>query len=177
MRYLFVSDIHGSYESAQIIIDKFNKHNCDFIYLLGDILYHGPRNDLPEHYNPKKVVEILNEYAENIIAIKGNCDAEVDQMVLDFEFYEHYVMGVELIDYLLTHGHHLNEVILDDEKVIIYGHTHIIEKYQKDGRTYINLGSITLPKQNTKRCYGILEGKRFAIYDIDDNLLLEHVEK
>ena len=85
MKYLIVSDIHGSKDSANIIKDKFLSQKCDKIILLGDILYHGPRNDLPESYHPKSVITILNELSNNIIAVKGNCDAEVDQMVLNFK--------------------------------------------------------------------------------------------
>ena len=88
MKYLVVSDIHGSSESCNNFIDKFNQFKADKIIILGDILYHGPRNDLPDFYNPKKVISMLNPLADKIIAVRGNCDAEVDQMVLDFKIHE-----------------------------------------------------------------------------------------
>ena len=171
MKYLIVSDIHGSYESSNIIVDKFNKHNCDKILILGDILYHGPRNDLPDNYNPKKVIATLNPISDKIIAVRGNCDAEVDQMVLDFIIHDEYRLIDNNKTYVLTHGHHLDELELNNVDVVLYGHTHIIRKYQKDNVTFINLGSITIPKENTARCYAILENDNVSIYDINDNLI------
>lgn len=172
MKYLLVSDIHGSFESATILIDKFIGNNCDKIAILGDILYHGPRNDLPQFYNPKKVIELLNQYSDNIIAVKGNCDAEVDQMVLNFKINDDYILNKNIY---LTHGHHINyqnPLKNKDIKVVLYGHSHIIRKDIVEDKVYINLGSITIPKENCKRCYGILENNTIYIYDIEDNLLL-----
>jgi predicted phosphodiesterase len=90
MKYLIVSDIHGAFDSAEFIINEFNKEKCDYILLLGDVLYHGPRNDLPAFYNPEKVISILNPYKDKIICVKGNCEAEVDQMVLDFKILDSF---------------------------------------------------------------------------------------
>ena len=174
MKYLIVSDIHGSYNSAEIIVEKFNNLNCDKILILGDILYHGPRNDLPSNYNPKKVIEILNKLADKIIAVRGNCDAEVDQMVLNFNINENYTFKNGERTYLLTHGHHLDQLDYINVDVILFGHTHIIKKYQENNVTFINVGSITIPKENTTRCYGILNCNTITIYDIDDNKLLEY---
>ena len=176
MKYLLVSDIHGSETSAKIIIEKFKKLNCDKIIILGDILYHGPRNDLPENYNPKKVIELLNSYAEKIIAVKGNCDAEVDQMVLNFKLEECKGLIVNNKKIYLTHGHHVNYLNpLNDANVdiVIHGHTHIIRKDIEKKVTYINLGSITLPKENTRKCYGIMDEKNIYIYDLYDSELLK----
>ena len=108
MRYLVCSDIHGSIDSVERIIDLFKKYSCDKIICLGDILYHGPRNDLPLNYNPKACIKILNEYKDYIIAIKGNCDAEVDQMVLNFKILEDSYLSIGDNLYYLCHGHHLN---------------------------------------------------------------------
>ena len=171
MKYLIVSDIHGSSDSAKIIIDKFKKHGCDKIILLGDILYHGPRNDLPASYEPKKVVEILNEYADKIIAVRGNCDAEVDQMVLNFNLLEDAFVEESGKIYYLTHGHHTNAsepADLKERVVVLHGHTHIIKKDVVDGVTYLNIGSITLPKENTSRCYAVLDEKGVMVYDLND---------
>ena len=177
MKYLIVSDIHGSYESANIIINKFNALKCDKIVILGDILYHGPRNDLPDNYNPKKVIEILNPYAGKIIAVKGNCDAEVDQMVLNFTINDEYLLKDENINYYLTHGHHLDKITKNNIDVILYGHTHVIDIKQEYKLTYINIGSITIPKENTARCYGILENNNVSIFDINDNLITSYKGK
>ena len=173
MKYLFVSDIHGSLDSTKHIINKFNENHCDKIIILGDILYHGPRNDLPDCYNPKKVIELLNPLSNSIIAIKGNCDAEVDQMVLNFKIHDNYILNNDIY---LTHGHHVNYLSpLNNEniKTIIHGHTHIIKVDVIDNKKYINLGSITIPKENTRRCYAILEENVFSIYDLQDNLLMK----
>ena len=173
MKYLVVSDIHGSSESCNIFIDKFNQFKADKIIILGDILYHGPRNDLPDFYNPKKVISMLNPLADKIIAVKGNCDAEVDQMVLDFKIHENYVLD----NILLTHGHHINclNPINDISiKHVFHGHSHIIKKDVINNVAYVNIGSITIPKENTARCYGILENDVFSIYDLKDNLILKH---
>ena len=174
MKFLIASDIHGSSKSAEIIIDKFDKYKCDKIILLGDILYHGPRNDLPENYNPKKVVEILNKYSDKIIAVQGNCDAEVDQMVLDFVLSKNQLLKVGDTNYFLTHGHQINAenpLSSDDKLIVLHGHTHIIKKDVVKNVTYINIGSITLPKQDTKKCFAVLDEQGIVIYDIDDNII------
>ena len=175
MRYLVVSDIHGSIDSAERIIEKFLGNECDKILLLGDILYHGPRNDLPKSYAPKEVISLLNQYKDKIVAIQGNCDAEVDQMVLSFKIHKEKVITHKGHKVLLTHGHHVNYLnpTSKDVDVVIHGHTHIIRKDVVENKTYINIGSITIPKENTKRCYGILENNSLTIYSIDDELLLD----
>ena len=175
MRYLVVSDIHGSIDSAERIIEKFLGNECDKILLLGDILYHGPRNDLPKSYAPKEVISLLNQYKDKIVAIQGNCDAEVDQMVLSFKIHKEKVITHKGHKVLLTHGHHVNYLnpTSKDVDVVIHGHTHSIRKDVVENKTYINIGSITIPKENTKRCYGMLENNSLTIYSIDDELLLD----
>ena len=170
MKYLIVSDIHGSIESARIIIDNFHKHYCDYIICLGDVLYHGPRNDLPLFYEPKKVVSLLNEYADKIICIKGNCEAEVDQMVLNFKIYDYLELDLNGIMFHLEHGHHLDETPINN-KYILYGHTHVSGIIDKNDKVYINPGSITIPKNNTKRGFIILDDNIISLYDIDNNLI------
>ena len=174
MRYLVVSDIHGSIDSAERIIEKFLGNECDKILLLGDILYHGHRNDLPKSYAPKEVISLLNQYKDKIVAIQGNCDAEVDQMVLSFKIHKEKVITHKGHKVLLTHGHHINYLSPTDKKVdaILHGHTHIIKVDKVNNQTYVNIGSITLPKENSKRCYGILENNVISIYSIDDKLII-----
>lgn len=170
MKYLIVTDIHGSIDSTNILIDKFNKFKCDKILLLGDILYHGPRNDLPENYAPKQVIKLLNNYADKLIAVKGNCDAEVDQMVLNFKIFDEYRFD----GYLLTHGHHLNELKLNGIKVVLFGHTHVNKIYKENSVTFINVASITIPKENCPRTYGILENNEITLYDLNDNKIMSY---
>jgi len=172
MKYLIVSDIHGSIESANIIIENFNKYNCDYIICLGDVLYHGPRNDLPLFYEPKKVISLLNEYAQKIICIKGNCDAEVDEMVLKFKLHKEIDLEINNIMFHLEHGHHLDELNTSC-KYILYGHTHVSKIEESKDKIYINPGSITLPKENTKKSFIILEDNVISLYDINNNLIMK----
>ncbi len=171
MKYLIASDIHGDRLSAEIIEEKFKRNDCDKIILLGDVLYHGPRNDLPENYNPKKVIEILNALSDKIVAVRGNCDAEVDQMVLKFELKESEMVEVSGKNYFLTHGHHVSAsepAALEEGTTVLHGHTHIIQKDVVNGVTYLNIGSITLPKNGTPKCYAILDADGVKVYDLDD---------
>lgn len=170
MKYLIFSDLHGSSESAEIIIEKFKKYECDQMICLGDVLYHGPRNDLPFSYNPKEVIKILNEYAENIICIQGNCDAEVDQMVLNFKLLSSLDKEINGKKCHFEHGHHLDD-LKTDAKYIFFGHIHINQIKNVDNKVYINPGSITIPKENTARSFIIFDENTIRIFDIDDNLI------
>ena len=170
MKYLIVSDIHGSSDSADRIINIFEEEKCDYILLLGDILYHGPRNDLPEFYNPKKVIEKLNPYSDKIIAIKGNCEAEVDQMILTFIIHDFYDDTINNITTHLEHGHHL-DLYKGDAKLVLSGHTHIPHNMNLNGVRFINPGSITIPKNNTPRSYGIWDGNKITLFSIDKDII------
>ena len=171
MKYLIFSDLHGSIESLEIIIEKYHKHNCDKLICLGDVLYHGPRNDLPLNYNPKAVIKLINEYKDNILCIQGNCDAEVDQMVLNFPLIKDYLLDLEGKEVYLCHGHHLENI---NHNIILHGHTHVMGVKEADGKTYINPGSVTIPKENTARGYIILENHNFIFYDIFDNEIMKY---
>lgn len=169
MKYLVVSDIHGALDSTEFILDVFVKESVDKILLLGDVLYHGPRNDLPNSYFPKKVIERLNQYKDKILCIKGNCDAEVDQMVLDFDIIDSYDGILNDISVHLEHGHHLDEY-KGNNQLVLFGHTHIPANYDKDNIHFINPGSITIPKENSKRSFIIWEDHTLSFYDMDMNL-------
>lgn len=171
MKYLIVSDIHGAYDSVEFILDKFNKEKCDYILLLGDVLYHGPRNDLPNNYAPKKCIELLNPYSDKIICVKGNCEAEVDQMVLKFKILDSYDEKINDILCHLEHGHHL-DLYNGNAKLVLYGHTHIPDNtYDERGFQRINPGSITIPKNNSKRGYAIWEDSKITLYTIDNEVI------
>ncbi len=173
MKYLVASDIHGSALGAEKIIEKFTQNKCDKIILLGDILYHGPRNPLPDEYNPQKVTEILNKFSEKIIAVKGNCDAEVDQMVLNFNLNESALLQINNRTIFCTHGGHINPerpAKLAKNTIVLYGHFHKVCKNLIDDVTYINVGSISLPKGGTPKCYGILDEKGIKIFDLEDKI-------
>ena len=170
MKYLIFSDLHGSSQSAQIIIDKFIGHSCDLMICLGDVLYHGPRNDLPPFYEPKKVISILNQYSKKIICIQGNCDAEVDQMVLNFPIVKSDNLVLNGLTCHFEHGHHL-DVLSTNADIIFYGHTHISIIEKKDNQLFCNPGSITIPKDGTSRSFIIMDDNSIKLYDIDDNII------
>ena len=171
MKLLIASDIHGDIESAKILIEAFEREGCDKILLLGDVLYHGPRNDLPGKYAPKEVIALLNEYKDKILAVRGNCDTEVDQMVLEFPILGDYaLLSLDGLSIYATHGHNYNTKTpppLGEGDILLHGHTHVIraEKFGNNN-TYINPGSITLPKENCPRSYAIYEARKFTFYNV-----------
>lgn len=173
MKYLICSDIHGSIDSVEYLLKKFNDLKCDAILCLGDVLYHGPRNDLPAFYNPKEVIKALNGYKDKILCIKGNCEAEVDQMVLDFDILDSFDGIINNRKVHLEHGHHLDKYqgVCD---VVLYGHTHIPTCEVKNNILYINPGSITIPKNNSKRGYAIWDSQKITGYSIDDDIVFEY---
>ena len=170
MKYLIVSDIHGSYSSALKIRELDAKYHFEKIILLGDLNYHGPRNDLPFDYAPKKVIPLLNELSAKIIAVRGNCDAEVEEMVFHFELLstikEYYFFDRRAI---LTHGHRYEakDFVLGEHDIFMSGHTHI-PVLEKNGGIILNPGSITLPKGGHQRSYAIMSKTGIKIYTIDD---------
>lgn len=175
MKLVFISDIHGSYKYANKAVEIFKEEKGDNLVILGDVLYHGPRNPLPEEYNPQQVAELLNSIKDKIIAVRGNCDAEVDQMVLDFPCMADYsVLFWEGIRIYITHGHLYNKdnmLKVSKHDVIIHGHTHILDEMLQDDVKIINPGSISYPKNDNPHSYGVLEGKVFTIKDIDGNVI------
>ena len=177
MKYLFASDIHGSEIACKNLKNKFIEENADFLILCGDLLYHGPRNDLPEGYNPKAVIDLLNSLSDKIIAVRGNCDTEVDQMVLDFPMLCDYTLiSDEGIRMYITHGHIYNDetpLKLLKGDFLICGHTHVLNISEKDGFTYLNPGSVTIPKENNPQSYMIYENNTFTIKDFDGKTIKE----
>ncbi len=170
MNYLIISDIHGSEISTKKVLKYFNDNNLDKIIVLGDILYHGPRNDIPHGYNPKGVIALLNPLKEKIIAVRGNCEAEVDQMVLDFPCMSDYT----IIDYngktiFATHGHLWNPdkmPPLEKGSIFLYGHTHLFEQRVQDGILICNPGSVTLPKENRPPTFATLIDGKIEIIEL-----------
>ncbi len=174
MKLLIASDIHGSYYYAKSLINIYENEKFDKILLLGDILYHGPRNDLPKEYDPKKVIALLNALAKEIIAVRGNCDAEVDQMVLDFEILsESAKLFIDNRTFTLVHGHHPYPKTNEND-VILSGHTHIpLYEINENKTHHFNPGSISLAKGGYNNSYMIYENNRFTIYDFDKNIILD----
>ena len=169
MNYLVISDLHGSVQGAELFEAAYELHLPDAILFLGDALYHGPRNDLPAEYAPKQVIPILNAHAEKIIAVRGNCDAEVDQMVLGFPLtadYCEFYLGSRKV--FMTHGHVYGPVripALPSGSILLYGHTHIPAAESFDGILHLNPGSLSIPKSGHPASYGILEETGFTVFD------------
>ncbi|HOV27642.1 MAG TPA: phosphodiesterase [Pseudobacteroides sp.] len=173
MKILLISDIHGSLFYAKKAMEAFEKENAQFIAVLGDELYHGARNPLPVDYNPKGVAELLNGYSDKIIAVRGNCDSEVDEMVLDYPIMSTYstiLYGTRRI--FLTHGHIYNESNLPKllkGDVFIYGHTHIPKADCINGIYVVNPGSVSMPKEGNPNSYGIISENSVTIKDFEGN--------
>jgi len=162
MKMMVASDIHGSLGTCQRILEKFVELGADKLILLGDLLYHGPRNNLPDDYNPKAVIELLNANKENILAVRGNCDTEVDQMVLQFPImadYIYLVSGDTIV--FATHGHHYNPdnmpVFMPQNSILLTGHTHVACDKIVDGIRYMNPGSPSIPKEGTLPSYIVID--------------------
>lgn len=171
MKWLIASDIHGSAVYCKKLLAAFEKENADKILLLGDLLYHGPRNDLPDGYAPKQVIAMLNPLKEKIFCVRGNCEAEVDQMVLDFPVLADYCI-LEQCGHTVfaTHGHHYNlqaPPSLSAGDVLLHGHTHVPAKDNSLGFWYLNPGSVSIPKEGSQRSYMTLENGVFIWKNLD----------
>lgn len=178
MKWLIASDIHGSAFYCEKLIEAYKREKADKILLLGDILYHGPRNDLPKDYAPKKVIAMLNQLKSRILAVRGNCDTEVDQMVLEFPILADYAVlaaGSKLI--YATHGHNFNNgnlppIMKDD--ILLHGHTHVPVCEILSTHTYINPGSVSIPKEDSPHSYMTFDGSEFLWKDLDGNVYKSH---
>lgn len=175
MKLMFASDIHGAAECCEKMLDAFKREGADKLILLGDLLYHGPRNDLPEDYAPKEVISLLNGEKKNILAVRGNCEAEVDQMVLEFPVMADY-MALWLAGHMAmcTHGHLYdiyNMTNLNSGDIVISGHTHIFTAEERGGIYYINPGSVSIPKGGNPRSYAVYEKGEFSVRDMQGNVL------
>ena len=171
MKLVIASDIHGSARWCRELMDLVERENPDKLILLGDLLYHGPRNDLPEEYAPKQVIPLLSAWAEKIIAVRGNCEAEVDQMVLPFpcmaEFSELLLDGKT---FYLTHGHHANPdklPPLPEGSVFLFGHTHVKLDETINGIRCLNPGSVSIPKDGSHSCL-VYENGVFSVKILED---------
>ncbi|MBQ4545450.1 MAG: phosphodiesterase [Oscillospiraceae bacterium] len=179
MKLMIASDIHGSALYCRKLIEAYSAEKADRLLLLGDILYHGPRNNLPGEYEPKEVIAMLNEMKSDIMCVRGNCDTEVDQMVLDFPIMADYAVipvGKRII--FATHGHNYNTSNVPSVKkgdILLHGHTHIpkCEEFG-DGLLYLNPGSVSIPKNNSAHSYMIFENNLFEWKDLDGNTYMSY---
>ncbi len=172
MKLMIASDIHGSAYYCQQMVEAFEKENPDRLVLLGDILYHGPRNDLPKGYAPKEVIAMLNPLASKLLCVRGNCEAEVDQMVLDFPVMADYsLIECDGLTIYATHGHlhdEKNPPKLNKGDVLLCGHTHVPVIREHEDFTYVNPGSISIPKEGSKHSYLILEDGVFRFGELEE---------
>lgn len=168
---LIISDVHGSVSALEQALSWYETYACNHIVLLGDLLNHGPRNPIPAGYEPAAVAETLNRYADRVIAIRGNCDSEVDQMLCSFPMMAEYnwlLMGGRRL--LLTHGHLLNPdnpPPLSPGEGLLFGHTHIPVAEWRNQTLVFNPGSITIPKDGYSRSFGYFNGERFSVRELE----------
>ncbi len=171
MKLMIASDIHGSARWCRAMLDAYRAEGADRLLLLGDLLYHGPRNDLPDEYAPKRVIAMLNEVRDELLCVRGNCEAEVDQMVLSFPVMADYcaLMWDGHVIYA-THGHvhgEDNPPPMGGHGVLLCGHTHIPCCHRHETFTYLNPGSVSIPKNGSAHSYAILEGDVMIWKDLE----------
>lgn len=177
MKIMIASDIHGSAYYCKKLLEAYEREQADKLLLLGDLLYHGPRNDLPKEYDPKKVITMLNEKKQEILCVRGNCDTEVDQMVLAFPILAEYCilnLGKRMI--FATHGHKFNKEtlpMLKEGDILLNGHFHVPAYEEMDSYIYMNPGSVSIPKENSAHSYMLWENDVFTWKDLDGNAYQE----
>ncbi len=178
MKIMIASDIHGSAYYCKKLLSAFEKENAEKLLLLGDILYHGPRNDLPREYAPKEVIAMLNPLKDKILCVRGNCDTEVDQMVLDFPVLADYaILWLDGKAVYATHGHNYHESKLpplSTGDILLNGHTHVPNCTDHGTYTYMNPGSVSIPKENSPCSYMIYENGKFLWKDLSGEVYKEY---
>lgn len=171
MKILIASDIHGSAYYCEELLKAFEREKAERLFLLGDILYHGPRNDLPRDYAPKSVIAMLNGIKDKIFCVRGNCDTEVDQMVLEFPVLGDYaVIPLENRVIYAAHGHVYNPDSpppLCGGDILLNGHTHVPKCEDYAGFIYMNPGSVSIPKENSPHSYMIFSGGTFEWKELE----------
>lgn len=180
MKWMIASDLHGSAYYCRKMLEAFEREGADRLFLLGDLLYHGPRNDLPREYAPKEVIPLLNGKKEKLLCVRGNCDAEVDQMMLEFPVLADYAVlpvGQRLI--YATHGHiyHVKNLPpLAPGDVLLHGHTHVPAWTEfGQGNLYLNPGSVSIPKENSPHSYMTLEGNTMQWKELESSAVFHEL--
>lgn len=177
MKIMIASDIHGSAYYCEKLLEAYEKEKAERLLLLGDLLYHGPRNDLPKDYNPKSVLQMLNKKKSDIFCVRGNCDTEVDQMVLEFPVMAEYCIipiGKRIL--FATHGHHFNRKnlpMLKSGDILLNGHFHVPACEIEGEIIYMNPGSVSIPKENSEHSYMIMEEDKFTWKNLDGEIYRE----
>ena len=167
MKLVIASDIHGSAKYCRQLLEAFAREGADKLLLLGDILYHGPRNPLPDEYAPAEVAQVLGGVKEKIICVRGNCDSEVDQMVLPFPVLSDYALvHADGVNLYLSHGHRQAPPLCAHD-VYLTGHTHVPLNSRDEGYLHLNPGSVSRPKENSRRGYILFDGGKFYFKTLD----------
>ena len=178
MKLFIASDIHGSAYYCRKLMEAYEREGADRLVLLGDLLYHGPRNDLPKEYAPKEVIAMLNEKKQEILCVRGNCDTEVDQMVLEFPVLAEYGFLYERGRMIfLTHGHVFHEKnlpMLKKGDILLHGHTHVPVCREHEAYIYMNPGSVSIPKEGSAHSYMVYEDGTFFWKELEGNAYLEY---
>ena len=178
MKLMIASDLHGSACFVKKLMERLEAEQPDKLLLLGDLLYHGPRNALPEEYSCPSVADQLNAIKEKIVAVRGNCDSEVDQMVLEFPIMSDYaLLEVNGLSLFATHGHLWSESYpprMTEGTVLLNGHTHVPACVEHGSYTYINPGSAALPKEGNPKSYMTYEKGVFEIKTLDGEVIKSH---
>ena len=169
MNIIIASDIHGSSYYCEKLLERYKEEKAEKLVLLGDVLYHGPRNDLPREYDPKKVIAMLNPLATEIFCVKGNCESDVDGMVLDFpvDVENALIFNGEKCLYL-THGHKIRNDVAKINCILVNGHTHVPLCDESEGYLHINPGSVSIPKENSCHSYISFDGKTFLWKNVEN---------
>ena len=169
---MIASDLHGDATAVEALLHAYRKSGAERLILLGDLLYHGPRNDLPAGYDPKRVISLLNEARDSLLCVRGNCDTEVDQMVLSFPILADYaLLSVDGLTIFVTHGHRFSKESLPPMTrgdILLHGHTHVpvAERFGED-HWVLNPGSVSIPKEQSAKSYLLYENRQFTFYTLD----------
>ena len=167
MKIFIASDLHGSAEYCRQMIEAFNKENADKLLLLGDILYHGPRNDLPVKYAPKEVLSMLETVKDKVICVSGNCDAEIDKVLLPFPLLPDFgAVFCDGLNIYFAHGHR-EEPLLSAGDVYLTGHTHVPLNAVENGHYHLNPGSLSIPKEDSRHGYIVYENRKLTFKDLN----------
>lgn len=167
MKYVIASDIHGSAKYCRILKERYQEEGAQKLILLGDLLYHGARNPLPPEYSTLECAEILNSMKEDLLCVKGNCDSEVDTLVLEFPVFSGFcVLPVGTRTMIFTHGHE-TPAYLKKGDILVCGHFHVPAFEERENYTYVNCGSVSIPKENSRHSYLVFDGSRLLWKDVE----------
>ena len=180
MKIMIASDLHGSLYYGKKLFERFDEEKPTQLMLLGDLLYHGARNALPEEYSTISLTGLLNSHKDKILAVRGNCDAEIDQAVLEFPIMSDYLMTwIDGRRWILTHGHVYDEYRMlphNPGDVLLHGHTHVKVLKKMDDFYFVNPGSVSIPKDGPVHSYGVYEDGVFLLKDVEDGKELMKME-